>query len=68
MYEAVQVTLLACPSRYSGGVGVIVRDEKEPGTQMVNINILVSVKEKTVSFLNIYRIHFAFKILEVLAR
>lgn len=43
VYEAVQVTLLACPSRNSSG-NWIVKGEMEPKIQIVNVKIyLVSI-------------------------
>lgn len=47
MYEAVQVTLLAWPSRNSFvDSGWIVKGEKEPEIQMVNVkNCIVNIKE-----------------------
>ncbi len=42
VYEAVQVTILACPSRNSSDAEWIVKGEKEPEMQMVNIKLFRS--------------------------
>lgn len=73
MYEAVQVTLLAWPSRNSFvDSGWIVKGEKEPEIQMVNVkNCIVNIKEMysyivMVISLNTHHVHSAFNILVAL--